>query len=387
MLQLNFNEKTEKFRNDFKSWLNSNPPPLLASHAALDEFVEVSSKWQATLAVARFIGVHFPEEYGGRGLGIVEEAIIQEELARKNAPQLVGLFGLTMVGPVLLRYGTAEQKLRYLPKILSAEELWCQGFSEPGAGSDLASLKTSAIATATGWEVTGQKIWTSFAQYAKWCFLLVRTDQAAAKHKGLSYLLTPMSAPGITVRPLTQITGDQEFNEVFFDSTPIASENIVGNAGEGWKIAISTLMFERVILTFARHLQSEAALNEIAQTLVTKNSPEHLRTQFGRLLAKNMAVRTLALSHLVNYTADNPPGPEGSCDKLLWSETFQEISKFGLDILGDSKIFTGEESYLQGAFQHRYLYSRGRTIAAGTSEIQRNIIAERILGLPKANIQ
>ncbi len=385
MISLRLNEKAEQFRAEFQRWLQSNPPPTIKNRKDLDEFVEVSTQWQRKLASERWIAVHWPERFGGRGLSLVEEAIVQEVLASVRAPQLVNLFGLTMVGPVLIQHGTPEQQAKFLPKILTAEEIWCQGFSEPEAGSDLAALRTVGELTSSGgWKINGQKIWTSFAQYAAWCFVLVRTDSTKPKHKGLSYLLVPMSSAGITIRPLTQITGEQEFNEVFFEDVEVEPQCIVGNPGEGWKIAISTLMYERVILTFSRHLQSETALDEIRELLLKKPKDEKLWGQYGRLRAKTMAVRALALNHLSEYSENHPPGPEGSLDKLFWSETFQEICEFALLVLGKDAVFTSAPfSPHEGIHTHRYLYSRGRTIAAGTSEIQRNIIAERLLGLPR----
>ncbi len=382
MITLKLNKETESLRTDFRKWLKSNNPPQLSANHTLDEFVEVSRNWQAQLAKERFVAVHWPEEYGGRGLSITEETIIQESLAAAGSPQLVNLFGLTMVGPVLIEHGTDDQRKRYLSKILSADEIWCQGFSEPEAGSDLAALKTIGVPVKNekeevkSWSITGQKIWTSFAQYADWCFMLARTDTSVPKHKGLSYFLLPMKSKGIEVRPLTQISGDQEFNELFLDTVEIPSNLMVGNPGDGWKMAISTLMYERVILTFARHLQSKQALDDIART-VSDNNLEHKKS-FGQLLAKNAAVRALAFSHLVKYDKDNSPGPEGSLDKLTWSEAFQQIAKFALNLQAK------EQLYSTGVNQHRYLYSRGRTIAAGTSEIQRSIIAERLLKLPRA---
>lgn len=380
---MRLNDRTDALRHDFQGWLAANPPPKLDGKVELSRFVEVSRVWQNRLAAERWIAVHWPEQYGGRGLTLLDEAVLQECLAAAGSPQLINLFGLTMVGPVLIKHGSEEQKTRFLRRILTAEDLWCQGFSEPEAGSDLAALKTSAVRTAAGWEVSGQKVWTSFAQYADWCFLLVRSDTAAAKHKGLSYLLVPMKTKGIEVRPLTQISGDQEFNEVFFDKVPVASENLVGQAGEGWKIAISTLMYERVVLTFSRHLQSEQMLNEIGSMLKCRGCErsEHLR--FGRLIAESMAVRALALSHLTSYDGSIVPGPEGSLDKLSWSESFQRIAAFALELQGADGILTGSGAPAGGRYLHQYLYSRGRTIAAGTSEVQRNIIAERVLGLPK----
>ncbi|MCB0322626.1 MAG: acyl-CoA dehydrogenase family protein [Bdellovibrionales bacterium] len=378
MLTLSLHQRAETLRAELRQWLQSNPPPVLPERVELEEFVNVSRAWQRKLAAERWIAVHWPESYGGRGLGLLEEAVVQECLAEAGSPQLVNLFGLTMVGPVLIQHGTPEQKERYLPRILTAEEIWCQGFSEPEAGSDLASLKTVAVRNDTGWSIRGQKIWTSFAQYAEWCFLLARTDASVPKHKGLTYLLVPMTSEGIEVRPLMQISGDREFNELFFDDTHTDEKNIVGAPGDGWKIAISTLMYERVILTFARHLQSQAVLSEIRDLLRTLPEDSRSRAEFGRLSARHSALRALALSHLAQYE-QRAPGPEGSYDKLAWSETFQEICQLALEL--QSRPGASAEQRIGAEF--RYLYSRGRTIAAGTSEIQKNIIAERVLGLSR----
>lgn len=384
MISLRLSPATEQLRSDFKKWLANNPPPQLKGRVELDRFVEVSREWQRTLAGERWVGVHWPEKYGGRSLSIVDEAVVQECLAQAGSPQLVNLFGLTMVGPVPILHGTEKQRERFLSKILSAEEIWCQGFSEPEAGSDLAAVRTKAEKVDGGWEISGQKVWTSFAQVAEWCFVLAKSNPQAQRYQSLSYFLFPMKSEGVDVRPLTQISGDKEFNELFLTKVKTAAENIVGNEGEGWKIAISTLMYERVVLTFSRHLQSETALTGIREVLKAKKATEKELAELGRLTAKSMAVRALALSHLMTYGTDRAPGPEGSLDKLGWSETYQEICRFALQILGPDGVITGGTlSHREGLFQHDYLYSRGRTIAAGTSEIQRNIIAERLLGLPR----
>ena len=380
MLRLTFDTKTESLREEFRAFLRAHRPPHIPVHAPLTDFVDRSREWQRKLAAERFIGVHFPEEFGGRGLTLVQEAVLQEELAAAHSPQLVGLFGLTMVGPVILKHGSVEQKTKYLARILSGDDLWCQGFSEPEAGSDLAALTTNAVASNEHWIVNGQKVWTSFAQFASYCFMLVRTDSAVAKHKGLSYLLAPMSAAGITIRPLAQITGESEFNELFLENVQVPLANIVGAPGSGWEIAISTLMYERVILTFARHLQSEVALKDFIEYVRKEPSSERVRS-VGRLVAKMDAVRALALSHLTEYADGATPGPEGSMDKLLWSEAFQDLTREAMGALQERGVRLDDPFGL--AFSHRYLYSRGRTIAAGTSEIQRSIIAERVLGLPR----
>ena len=381
MLKLSISREAEAFRAEFCAWLLSNQPPH-ADETSLESFEQTGRAWQKTLASARWLGTHWPKEYGGRGLSLVEEAIVQEELVRVAAPQILGLFGLTMVGPVLIAHGSEPQKSRFLSKILSGEEIWCQGFSEPGAGSDLAAVKARAVPVEGGYRLSGQKIWTSFAHCADWCFVLCRTSESGKKHEGLSYLLVSMKSPGITTRALQQISGDKEFNEVFFDDVFVPAENLVGGEGQGWKIAISTLMFERVVLTFSRQLQSEVALRALIDTAASTMTPAQ-RMELARCVVDACATRALAYEHLLSYADGAQPGPEGSLDKLLWSESFQRLCTFAVSLLG-SELALGETDEKVGSEIHRYLYSRGRTIAAGTSEIQRSIIAERLLGLPRS---
>ena len=383
MLRLSISDQVEAFRAQFREWLAENPPPIFEGDAALDTFIEQGRQWQRQLAEGNWVGVHWPQEYGGRSLSLVEEAVVQEELVRVNSPQLLGLFGLTMVGPVLIRHGTDEQRNRYLSDILSAEKIWCQGFSEPGAGSDLAAIATKGRVEPDGFYVSGQKIWTSFAHIADFCFLLCRTSEEKKKHHGLSYLLIDMKSPGITTRPLKQISGEDEFNEVFFDEVFVPKENLVGAVGEGWNIAISTLMYERVVLTFARQLQSEVALRKLIDRF--RDHPSSiLKMRLAKAVQKACAVRALAYDHLLIYSEGKQPGPEGSLDKLFWSESFQEICTLALDSFGSgAAVAEGATTHEAANAVHRYLYSRGRTIAAGSSEIQRNIIAERLLGMPR----
>jgi alkylation response protein AidB-like acyl-CoA dehydrogenase len=388
VLRLAISESSEEFRSELRKWLAENAPPL-ARDSSLDEFERVGREWQSALSSGRWLGTHWPAEFGGRGLSLVEEAIVQEELVRVAAPQILGLFGLTMVGPVLIAHGTEAQKGRFLSNILSGKEIWCQGFSEPGAGSDLANVKARAVPTKGGYLLSGQKIWTSFAHSADWCFVLCRTSESEKKHQGLSYLLVNMKSPGITTRPLQQISGDKEFNEVFFDSVFVPADQMVGNEGDGWKIAISTLMFERVVLTFARQLQSEVALRAlISDTFIadggvvaSQSDPAHVAA-VAECVIDACATRALAYDHLMHYAAGAAPGPEGSLDKLLWSESFQRLCTTACEFLG-AQVALGEHDSVVGRALHQYLYSRGRTIAAGSSEIQRNIIAERLLQLPR----
>jgi len=385
MIRLDVSERARELRAEFRGWLTKHPAPSTGGDPSLDTFMRVGKSWQSELASGGWVGVHWPKEFGGRGLSLVEEAVVQEELVRAGSPQLLGLFGLTMVGPVLISHGTEEQKHRFLSNILSAKEIWCQGFSEPGAGSDLAAVSTRAQITDDGFLVSGQKIWTSFAHVADWCFVLCRTSGEEQKHKGLSYLLVDMKSKGITTRPLTQISGDREFNEVFFDNVFVPKDRLVGAVGDGWRIAISTLMYERVVLTFARQLQSEVLLRSLLGER-SKAASVTQRMEIARETAKACAVRALSYEHLADYAAGKKPGPEGSLDKLFWSESFQALCKLAVKLQGTAAATSENvdgDTYPAALDLHRYLYSRGRTIAAGTSEIQRSIIAERVLGLPR----
>lgn len=387
MFSISGDSKLEEFKKEVRKTLAKVKVPKVDRDTSLESFVEVGRIWQKSLAKERLLAVHWPSEYGGRALSLVEEAALQEELARIGAPQLLGLFGLTMVGPILIEHGTKEQKERFLSKILTADEIWCQGFSEPNAGSDLAAISTTARfvndhkigekSFGAGYLVSGQKVWTSFAQVADWCFALVRTGEESARYKNLTYLLIDMKSQGITVRPLKQITGDDEFNEVFFDEVFVPENLRVGSEGEGWKIALGTLMHERVILTFARQIQSERVLRGLLARYKNEIKDSEVRIEkLFSLLIDAFSTRALAYSHLENYATGSSPGPEGSLDKLGWSEFFQKLSLFAFELDGQNALSAGTDF-------ERYLYSRGRTIAAGTSEIQRNIIAERLIGLPK----
>jgi alkylation response protein AidB-like acyl-CoA dehydrogenase len=381
MLRLALSPSLDTLRTDFRRWLKAHPCPQSPSHLPLTQRLQIERLWQAQLARGNWLGMHWPIAYGGRGGTLAEEAIVQEELALATSPQLPGLFGLSMVGPVLIEHGTDAQRQRHLPAILRAEEIWCQGFSEPKAGSDLAALSTRAVPCEGGFLVSGDKVWTSLAQIADYCFLLCRVTGGASvqgprSHEGLVYLLLPMKSPGVEVLPLRQISGDSEFNQVSLDKVFVSADNLVGSIGSGWKIAIDTLMHERVILTFARQLQSERLLREL---LTHPSSKPRTTARLCERVVHACAARALAYRHLLTYSAGKKPGPEGSLDKLLWSEEFQRLAALALDSVGIEGA-AGEDVQ---QFAHQYLYSRGRTIAAGTSEIQRNIIAQRLLGLPR----
>jgi alkylation response protein AidB-like acyl-CoA dehydrogenase len=388
-MDLSFSPAEEHFRAELRAWLEANPPGVEPDR--LDLAVAHGKAWQGKLYDAGWCGVHWPKQYGGRGASLIEQIIFQEEMARAGSPQLVNLAGLTMGGPVLIAHGTEAQKQRHLQSILSAREIWCQGFSEPNAGSDLAALKTRAVLDGDSFVVNGQKVWTSFARYADWCMLLVRTDPEAPKHKGITFLLVDMHTPGVTVRPLKQISGDEDFNEVFFEDVRVPRANVIGRINAGWDIAITTLMHERQTLTFNRQLQSRVALNQML-ALARRHPPALpvarqplLRQKLAAAYIDSEAMKYTALRNLTKVLRGGEPGPEGSIEKLFWSEMYQRLLETAVELEGPYGQLMKQSPHAveDGIWPHLMLYSRGRTIAAGSSEIQRNIIAERVLGLPR----
>lgn len=394
-MDFSYNAGEQAFRDELRAWLADAKdrglvPPV--EEGSLDERVEAGRRWQHELYDGGWCGVHWPREYGGRGAGLVEQIIFQEELAAAGSPQLVNLLALSMVGPLLIDHGTEEQKHEHLRPILKAEKIWCQGFSEPGAGSDLAAVSTRAVLEGGSYKVSGQKVWTSYAQYADFCMLLVRTDTAADKHRGLSLMVVDMKQPGVEVRPLSQMNGDREFNEVYFDGAEVPSENLVGRENDGWTMAVAMLMYERATLTFQRQLQSRVALDELI-AMAGRPGPDGkrpaddplVRQRVAAAYTESEALRLTALRHLTRQLHGGKPGPEGSMEKLFWSEMFQRMLETAMSVAGPYGQLAAEDPLApdRGRWPHLYLYSRGRTIAAGTSEIQRSIIAQRVLGLPK----
>ena len=390
-MDLNLTPNEQKFRDEFREWLGANlPSPWQGSTNAEDrsDYIRYLREWQRKLYDGGWAGISWPQQFGGRGVSLMEQAIFQEELARANAPQLIGTIGLSLVGPTIIAMGTDEQKARYLAPILSGEEIWCQGFSEPNAGSDLASLSTKAVRDGEDFVVNGQKIWTSFAQLADWCLQLVRTDSEAPKHKGITCLLVDMRSEGISVRPLRQMSGDSGFNEVFFSNVRIPASQVLGKVNQGWTTAITALMNERANLgtaaqvVFKRNLE---ALIERART-IQRNGASATKDPIVRqkLAQAHLELEILRLNTnraLTSLTKTGIPGPEGSIQKLYWSEWNQRLQQTAQEILGP---FGQLMDFDKGAWQYGYLRSRGNTIEAGTSEIQRNIIAERVLGFPKS---
>jgi alkylation response protein AidB-like acyl-CoA dehydrogenase len=390
-MNLNLTPEEQRFRDGFRAWLKENVPEEWKGGTGAEdraEYVKYLRDWQRKLYEGGWAGVSWPREYGGRGATLIEQAIFQEELARAGAPQLIGTIGLSLVGPTIIAVGTAEQKARYLPSILSGEEIWCQGFSEPNAGSDLASLGTRAVRDGEDFVVNGQKIWTSFAQMADWCLLLVRTDAEAPKHKGLTCLLAPMHAEGVTVRPLRQMSGDSGFNEVFFSGVRVPAAQVLGEVNKGWTTAIAALMNERanlgtgVQVVFKRNLEALIARSrELERNGRPASEDPLVRQKLAQAYLELEILRLNTNRALTSLAQTGIPGPEGSILKLYWSEMNQRTQQAAQEILGpyaQLKDFDG------GLWEYAYLRARGNTIEAGTSEIQRNIIAERVLGLPKS---
>lgn len=379
-MDLNLTADEQTFRDEFRAWLREHVKPA----TTVDEL----KAWQRTLFEGGWAGISWPKQYGGRGATLMQQAIFQEELALAEAPHLIGTIGLSLVGPTIIAMGTEEQKARYLPKILSSEEIWCQGFSEPNAGSDLAAVGTKAVRDGDDFVINGQKIWTSFAHIADWCLLLVRTDLNAPKHKGITCLLVDMHLDGISVRPLRMMSGDAGFNEVFYSDVRVPVTQVLGKINEGWTTAITALMNERanlgtgVQVIFRRNLN---ALIARAHTIARNGRPASadpvVRQKLAQAYLELEILRLNTNRALTSLSKSGVPGPEGSTLKLYWSEMNQRTQQIAQEILGP---YGQLADFDEGRWAYGYLRSRGNTIEAGTSEVQRNIIAERVLGLPKS---
>ena len=391
-MNFDFGEQHEAFRKDVRHWLETHLPDDLRGRAFAASRADVAEvkklrAWQHTMHAAGYVGMDWPREFGGRGASIVEMVILYQEMARAESPQLVNRGGISMLGPTLMKHGTRAQQTRFLPKILTAEEIWCQGFSEPNAGSDLAGLQTRAVRDDGDFVVNGQKVWTSMAHVADWCFLLVRTDPAAPKHKSISFLLVDMRTPGITVRPLRQITGEAEFNEVFFDNVRVPVENLVGRLHEGWSVAITTLAYERDLLTFIRHISLRNALHRLVRLVQQqqKSTDPIVRQKVAGLWIGEQALQLNGYRSLTNILRGGVPGPEGSTSKLFWSQLDQGLARVAAEVIGPSVQIAHGSPWApdDGQWEFYELLARASSIRAGTSEILRNILAERVLGLPK----
>jgi alkylation response protein AidB-like acyl-CoA dehydrogenase len=369
------------FRSEVQAWLEANlTDHLRGGRFGERRFEEASREWSRKLYDAGYAGLTWPKPYGGAGAPYSYQAIFLEESTKAEAPQHIGVIGLGMAGPTIIAHGTEEQKQRYLPKILSAEEIWCQGFSEPGAGSDLASVRTRAEQRNGGFVVNGQKVWSSFAHIADWCILVTRSDPASERHAGLTYLIVDMHAPGVEVRPLRQLTGEAEFNEIFFTDVEVPPENVVGAVGDGWSVAMTTLLHERGTLGFALTGVLDVAVRKLIALAREREVADPLL--LDRVAQEWIELQALKFTNyraLTQLMKTGIPGPEGSISKLHWSEANQRLTKLALEILGEeAQVVDGD-----GDWQYQQLRSRGNTIEAGTSEILRSIVAERVLGLPR----
>jgi alkylation response protein AidB-like acyl-CoA dehydrogenase len=376
-VDLTLSPNEQAFRDELRGWLSENHP---GEEPAGDEAAfTFRIAWQKQLHAAGYAGLSWPEEYGGKGATLIEQAIYGEEMARAKAPSTANVLGLVMGGPVVIAHGTDEQKQRYLEPILSAEEIWCQGFSEPDSGSDLASLKTKAVKSNGEWLVTGQKVWTTFAHHAKWCMLVARTDQDAPKHKGLTYFLMDMEQDEVQTRPLRQITGEAEFNELFMEDARIPEENVIGGVGNGWGVAITTLMHERAGLGAASAAQVKIVLGQLLELARERGVDDDpiVRQKIATLLIEAEALRLNAWRGLTQIMKTGVPGPEGSLPKLQWSAVNQGITELAMEIRGE------EAAVKESDWTYRFLRARANSIEGGTTEILKNIIAERVLGLPK----
>ena len=396
-MDFDFTAEQQTFRRDVRAWLAASVPADLkgrgfAASRADRAHVDRLRDWQRRLHGAGYVGIDWPTAYGGRGASIMEQVILYEEMSRAEAPQPVNRGGLSMLGPTLMKHGTPAQRERHLAKILTAEEIWCQGFSEPNAGSDLANLQTRAALDGDFYVINGQKVWTSMAHVADWGFFLVRTDPQAPKHKGITFILLDMRTPGITIRPLTQITGEAEFNEVFLENVRVPAANVVGKVNEGWGVALTTLAYERDVLTMIRHISLRTALERLVALAKRTKRNGHTAADDPvlrqRLAALTIAERCLQLNGyrtLTRILHGQSPGPEGSTSKLFWSQVDQDLAEVATEVIGPYSQIAGPSEWApdDGQWEFYCLLARGSGIRAGTSEILRNILGERVLGLPK----
>jgi len=381
-MDFELSDSEKAFRDEVRAWLKANKPAEGDTRAEGQKaFIESRRAWQRKLHEAGYVGITWPKEYGGRGAGFMEQLIFNDEMILAKAPEPINVLGLGMGGPVIIAHGTEEQKQRYLKPILSAEEIWCQGFSEPNAGSDLSGLQTRAEDRGDHYVVNGQKVWTTLAHVAKWCMLVTRERKEANPRDGLTYLLVDMESPGVEVRPLVQITGDAEFNEIFFKDVKVPKSQILGEAGKGWDVAITTLLHERGTLGMALATRAQitaAGLAEQARRLGRGSDPL-VRQKIARFTIEARALQLNGYRAVSAMKRNGIPGPEGSILKLMWSELNLQMTEAGVDVAGPAgQVGDGD------GWKYAFLRSRANTIEAGTSEVLRNILAERVLGLPRS---
>jgi alkylation response protein AidB-like acyl-CoA dehydrogenase len=393
-MDLNLTPQELAFRDEVRAWLRENVPSDWENRRAGQDMAARFAylrAWQKKVFDAGWAGVSWPKEYGGRGASVMEQVIFTEEMARAGAPPLANVLGLMLIGPTIIQYGSESQKKRFLGNILSADEIWCQGFSEPNAGSDLAGLRTSAKLDREHWVVNGQKVWTSYGWAADWCALVTRSDPDSQKHRGLTYLLVDMKSPGVEVRPLRQMTGETEFNELFFRDVRVPVENVLGKVGEGWGVAMGTLMHERATLgtgmqvAFQRQFER---LVELSRVIDRNGRPACedpvMRQKLAQSYVEIEVMRLNQMRSVSRLSQGAAPGPEGSIQKIFWSELNQRFQQVASELLGPYAQLTSGGAIDEGQWAYSYLRARGNTIEAGTSEVQRNILGHFVLGLPKS---
>ena len=394
-MDLNLTDEELQFRDELRAWLAANLPKDWNEWR--EKPIEVSfpylRAWQRKLHEGGWAAVSWPKEYGGRSASLMQQAIFWEEMTRVDAPPTANTLGLGIIGPTIIAHGTEAQKKRYIPKILSAEEIWCQGFSEPNAGSDLAGLQTEARLEGGDYIVDGQKVWTSYGWVGDWCEVVVRTDPSVAKHKGLTVVLVDMKSPGVDVRPLRQMTGESEFSEIFFREVRVPVANVLGSVNDGWSVAISTLMHERGAFGARLHLLFKRSIDrliELSHSIQRNGSPAAkdplIRQKLAQCYAEIEIMRLNQLRAFSRMAATGMPGPEGSILKIFWSELNQRLQQIAQEMLGPYGQLLGADRHAvdHGIWSYGYLRSRGNTIEAGTSEVQRNIIGHFVLGLPRS---
>ena len=380
-MDLRFSAEDESFRAELREFLESSLAGDFAAargrggpgdeHAAIDE----RRAWERHLAAHGWTCVGWPKEHGGRGLSLHQQVIYFEEYARARAPGRVGHVGETLLGPTVIAFGTPEQQQRFLPPIVTGDELWCQGYSEPGAGSDLANLSTRAVLSDDGreWVIDGQKVWTSLAEWADWCFVLARTNRDSSKHKGISYLLVPMDQPGIEIRPIVQLTGDSEFSETFFTDARTDAGNVVGAVDDGWRVAMGTLALERGVSTLGQNLAFVSELEDVLSRAGADRRAEPVFRQ--RVMRLWIGLRLMRLNALRVMSSSVETPPAATITKLFWANLHQQIGELAIDVIGDGDM--------DDRLRRVFFFSRADTIYGGSDQVQRNIIGERALGLPR----
>jgi alkylation response protein AidB-like acyl-CoA dehydrogenase len=388
-MKLGFTPAEERFRSEAAAWLEGQlrgPFKDLRGESSMSGRFERRRDWERALGAARFSCIGWPEQFGGRNATLAEQVIFAEEYARAGAPGRLGHMGIELAGPTILTFGTPAQQARFLPPIARGEELWCQGYSEPNAGSDLANVRTRAALSEGGteWVLNGQKIWTSFAQFADWAFVVCRTEEGSRAHRGLSYLLVPMHQPGITVRPIRQMTGEAEFNETFFADARTAVDNVVGAVGDGWRVAMGTLAFERGVSTLGQQMSFRSELRAIVEAAKVSGmlADPGIRQRLAHAHIGLKLMRYSALRMLSGAEAGRLSN-EAYTYKIFWAAWRKKLGELALDVLGPRGEIAAGSAYEWDTLPHIFLASRADTIYGGTSQIQRNIIAERALGLPR----